>query len=164
MIAISLLKLIQSQFRFPLTSIHGILHWEHVEAIGSHLAAFVEADLEVITLFAYIHDACRFNEEFDPQHGERSSQLAKDLFKSKFIQISTRQLKDLTVACQFHSQKRVKPENITIATCWDADRLDLWRIGITPNPNYLFSGLAKNVSIQELNQWITSGLRGRPKI
>ena len=29
-------------------------------------------------------------------------------------------------------------------TCWDPDRLDLGRVGITPNPRYLCTDAAKN--------------------
>ena len=28
----------------------------------------------------------------------------------------------------------------TIGTCWDADRLDLWRVGITPHARFLRTG------------------------
>jgi uncharacterized protein len=37
-------------------------------------------------------------------------------------------------ACVGHTHKRTHP-NVTIQTCWDADRLDLGRVGITPHPN-----------------------------
>tara|TARA_B100000315_G_scaffold79959_1_gene73252 strand:- start:616 stop:768 length:153 start_codon:yes stop_codon:yes gene_type:complete len=36
--------------------------------------------------------------------------------------------------------------DITIATCWDADRLDLGRVGADPNPKYLFSDEAKRIA------------------
>jgi hypothetical protein len=33
-----------------------------------------------------------------------------------------------------HTQERTHPD-VTIQTCWDADRLDLGRVGIAPHPN-----------------------------
>ena len=42
--------------------------------------------------------------------------------------------------------------DITIQTCWDADRLDLGRIGITPKSHYLGSSLAKDHNFIEMAQ------------
>ncbi len=35
-------------------------------------------------------------------------------------------------------------EEITVLTCWDADRLDLGRVGIRPNARYLCTEPAKD--------------------
>ena len=40
----------------------------------------------------------------------------------------------LLEACNLHTDGR-QVTDITIATCWDADRLDLPRVGIRPNPD-----------------------------
>src|SRR3989344_4339246 len=64
-------------------------------------------------------------------------------YKEILLDITVGQLSNLVIACKSHSQSEIKPENITIATCWDADRLDLWRLGATPNPELLFSEYAK---------------------
>jgi uncharacterized protein len=34
--------------------------------------------------------------------------------------------------------------DVTIQTCWDADRLDLGRVGTKPNPTYLGTAAARN--------------------
>jgi uncharacterized protein len=39
--------------------------------------------------------------------------------------------------------------NITVQTCWDADRLDLGRVGTTPDPRYLCTAAAKQSDIIE---------------
>ena len=39
-----------------------------------------------------------------------------------------------------------RPDCITINTCWDADRLDLGRVGITPDSKYLFNAEAKRIA------------------
>jgi len=36
--------------------------------------------------------------------------------------------------------------NATVATCWDADRLDLGRVDIKPDTRYLFSDEAKGIA------------------
>jgi hypothetical protein len=42
----------------------------------------------------------------------------------------------LMYACIWHTDKDFT-DNITIGTCWDADRLDLGRVGIFPSPQFL---------------------------
>jgi uncharacterized protein len=42
-------------------------------------------------------------------------------------------------ACADHADGYISNDP-TIGACWDADRLDLWRVGITPSPA-LFSTL-----------------------
>jgi uncharacterized protein len=49
-------------------------------------------------------------------------------------------------ACTGHTYERTHP-NITIQTCWDADRLDLGRVGITPHPGRLCTDAAKREDI-----------------
>jgi uncharacterized protein len=39
-------------------------------------------------------------------------------------------------------RERTHPD-ITIQTCWDSDRLDLGRVGVTPHPSRLCSEAAK---------------------
>ena len=45
-------------------------------------------------------------------------------------------------ACSGHTHERTHPD-VTVQTCWDADRLDLGRVGITPHPNYLGTEVAR---------------------
>jgi uncharacterized protein len=45
-------------------------------------------------------------------------------------------------ACRGHTHERTHPD-VTIQTCWDADRLDLGRVGITPHPSRLCTQAAK---------------------
>jgi uncharacterized protein len=52
-------------------------------------------------------------------------------------------------ACEGHTHERTHPD-VTIQTCWDADRLDLGRVGITPHPSRLCTGAARE---QEMIKW-----------
>ena len=49
-------------------------------------------------------------------------------------------------ACAGHTHERTLP-NVTIQTCWDADRLDLGRVGITSHPSCLCTDAAKRLDI-----------------
>ena len=45
-------------------------------------------------------------------------------------------------ACAGHTHEHTHPD-VTIQTCWDADRLDLGRVGIMPEPDFLCTEFAR---------------------
>lgn len=125
-------------------SIHGINHWRRVREIGDRLAKqYKDADYYVINYFAYIHDVKRQDDGDDPEHGARAAKYALELYKDGWRELSEEQMKKLMYACQFHSQSDAKSDDITIQICWDADRLDLWRLGIAPDPVMLYTNEAR---------------------
>jgi len=69
----------------PLSSIHGSSHWRRVERFGLKVAEANGADREVVSLFAYLHDARRVNNDDDPGHGERAVVLLDELIKENII-------------------------------------------------------------------------------
>ena len=140
----AILQRIKDQYQLNLNSDHGISHWRRVDEIGLYLSRKTKADTTVVSLFAYLHDSKRINEDYDPEHGARAGLFARDLYEEELLDITVSQLNNLITACKFHSKSEIKPANITVATCFDADRLDLWRLGATPDPEYLFSKTAKS--------------------
>lgn len=114
-------------------SLHGPNHWKNVERNGLALAAVTGADLVVVRLFAVFHDAERQNESYDPEHGQRAAKFAQQLHGTLFT-VSDEQLNQLCFACIWHHQGQVTGD-ATIGTCWDADRLDLPRVGVRPHPS-----------------------------
>lgn len=139
----ALLDRIKSQYQLDLNYLHGISHWERVNKIGLYLSKETKADTTVLSLFAYLHDSKRIDEESDSEHGERSALFAQQLYEEGLLDITADQLDSLVTACEIHSNSRAKVNDATVATCLDADRLDLWRLGITPEPELLFSDAAK---------------------
>lgn len=115
------------------TSIHGLQHIENVERNGNILAKSTNADLVVIHYFAMYHDKCRENENFDPDHGLRASILIEKERNTILKDLTDIQIELLKYACKNHTHLH-KTNDITINTCFDADRLDLTRIGCTLNP------------------------------
>lgn len=75
------------------------------------------------------------NENIDPGHGDRAADFAAAL-NLKFYDLKPPQLGQLCTAIRFHSDGEIHSDP-TIQTCWDADRLDLGRIGIKPSTKYL---------------------------
>ena len=111
------------------------------------------ADTEVLTLFAYLHDSKRENENDEPYHGLRSAVFMDDLYKKGVLgNLSNRQWMQLMTACTFHCLPNEKSDDITVQTCWDADRLDLWRVGIKPQKQFLNTDFAKKEKIIKLWQ------------
>ena len=54
----------------------------------------------------------------------------------------------LVEACRYHSDGIVDAHP-TIQACWDADRLDLGRVGIRPDPRFLCTGYARRPEVIE---------------
>ena len=126
--------------------IHGLEHWQHVERNGLYLARFSGADPLVVSCFAYCHDCMRENDGFDPEHGPRGAKYAKSL-GANFLELSKKQLETLCLACETHTSGS-STEDITVGTCWDADRLDLGRIGIVPDKKFLQTKEAKRIAVK----------------
>jgi len=56
---------------------HGLSHWQAVERNGHYLSRFIDADIKVISYFAYSHDCMRENDDIDPKHGHRGAMFAE---------------------------------------------------------------------------------------
>ena len=123
-------------------SIHGPNHWRNVELYGLQLCQLNGADETVVRLFAVFHDAERHNEGHDPHHGQRAAELVRHLHGEVF-NITDDQLRLLDDACRFHNDGLTTPD-LTIGTCWDADRMDLPRVGITPRSDKMSTQLGKD--------------------
>lgn len=144
----TVLKLVSSQFKLDINGDHGKPHWERVEKIGLYLAKNTKSDIEVIRLFALLHDSRRDDEFDDPEHGVRAALYAEDLSKQEVLRLSKFQLKQLVYACRHHSSKKAKSDDVTVQICWDADRLDLLRLGIQPEAEYLSTDLGKKIAVE----------------
>ncbi|MDD2466563.1 MAG: hypothetical protein PHI97_21405 [Desulfobulbus sp.] len=122
--------------------IHGLGHWARVYANGMHLAAINGADTDVVELFALFHDSRRLDDHADPEHGPRGAELAQQ-FHGNLLQLSTDKFELLLTACRLHTAARTH-DNLSVQTCFDADRLDLGRIGKRVNPEYLCTPVARD--------------------
>jgi len=119
------------------SSIHGEQHWQSVARIGSRLAAdTAAADLRLVLLFAALHDACRENENHDPDHGRRAGSLIDQLHGSGELSLDRDELARMRDAVARHNDGEISRDP-TIGVCWDADRLCLPRVGIEPRDELL---------------------------
>ena len=137
-----ILQAIFEGYALPLDGEHGPRHWGRVLVNGTKLAEVTGADLRVIGMFALFHDSRRKYEGIDNGHGKRGAKLAQTLHEAGTLGLTDDQFDLLYDACARHTGGKVKAHP-TIQTCWDADRLDLGRVGITPDPRYLCTTAAK---------------------
>ena len=64
-----ILQAVLEDYALPRDGDHGVAHWARVLENGLRLAEQAGAHLEVVRLFAVLHDARRVNEHTDPDHG-----------------------------------------------------------------------------------------------
>ena len=141
MISQELMALIEQGFALHLNGIHGKAHWARVRNNGLRLAEQTGADPKVVELFAFLHDSKRMNDGHDPKHGARAAQWAESL-RGSLLDLPDSEFELLCFACEHHTDGLTEAD-VTIQTCWDADRLDLVRIGIRPDPRRLCTLAAK---------------------
>lgn len=143
-----LLKHAREKIKIDIDHIHGQGHWERVEKYGHYLADSNGADKKVLSLFAYTHDLGRENDSYeDFFHGRRSAEIVRDFFARGIIDVTSVQLEKLLYACVHHTELHAESDDLTIRTCWDSDRLDIWRVGLEPNPAYLYTQEAKDPKV-----------------
>ena len=122
---------------------HGVLHWARVLENGLRVADVNGADREVVTLFALFHDARRLNESRDHGHGQRGGDFARTL-RGSLVHLDDAQFTLFYEACRLHTDGHTDADP-TLQACWDADRLDLGRVGITPAPHRLCTAAARSL-------------------
>ena len=142
---IPLWQLVIAQFRLPEPTDHGATHWLTVLRNGMELCRHHPADEEIVRLFALFHDSCRHDEYADPGHGSRGAQLAIEFRQADHFHLDDPRMELLVTACRIHNGGMPQSDP-TLAVCLDADRLDLGRVGITPDPLRLSTSTAKSIA------------------
>lgn len=133
---------VHSQWKLGET--HGISHWDRVYNNGLKLIT-PEVNSLVVSLFAYLHDSCRLNDGEDINHGKRAAKWIDTLRDTYLKTVSDEDIVLLKEACCLHTIAH-KTGNPTIDACFDADRLDLWRVGIIPDPQRLATEKGKTIA------------------
>jgi uncharacterized protein len=117
---------------FDITGIHGVTHWDRVRDIGLFLSEETGADETVIKLFALFHDSMRVSNREDDGHGYRAYLLLSQC-RGILFDLDDVRFNQLRHACMLHTNE-IHNSDVTIATCYDADRLDLVRLNREINP------------------------------
>lgn len=138
-----IMEAILEGYRLPQRGHHGVTHWARVMENGLRIAQKNGADTEVVTLFALFHDSRRVNERVDSGHGQRGGNFARTL-RGSLVHLDDNRFELLYEACRLHTDGLIEA-NPTIQACWDADRLDLGRVGITPHKRLLCTEEARSM-------------------
>lgn len=141
----ALIEAILREYSLPPFGLHGLAHWARVYENGLLLAEATGANRNIIKLFSVLHDSRRCNEGIDPGHGQRAAEFARTL-RDRFIHLKDEDFELLYRACADHTQGG-SDENITVQTCFDADRLDLARAGIYPQMKRLCTKPARSLEL-----------------
>lgn len=128
--------------------LHGLGHWARVLENGTRVAESSGGDVAVVQLFAVLHDARRHDDGHDPDHGPRGADLAREM-RGRLFELPDDSFDRLVTACEQHTHVRSHPD-VTVQCCFDADRLDLGRVGIWPDVRYLSTPAARE---SELRAW-----------
>ncbi len=149
------MKEIRSQFRLDWHGIHGASHWARVRRHGVNLARAEGADERIPALFSVLHDSQRENEGHDPAHGLRAAEYAAWLRKRGFFELDDAAFRLLQLACRGHSDGLMEAD-ISVQVCWDADRLDLGRVGVFPDFRRLCTSTARQPQVIDVAwRWST---------
>src|SRR5689334_2687085 len=113
------------------SSVHGERHWRAVARAAVEIRRADPApDGTVLFLFAALHDARRELETRDPEHGPRAARLAEQLRADGVFVVDDERMAKLVEACELHDTGVVS-DDPTIGACYDADRVNLTRLGFT---------------------------------
>ena len=92
-------------------------------------------------LFAYYHDILRLNDGADPDHGKRAAELLRRVKTvANLGHVPTDVMDKICYACENHTAMQRSGDPL-IDICFDADRLDLMRVGIKPDPRMMATNI-----------------------
>lgn len=121
---------------------HGLPHCQKVERNGIILGLGIregnlcfreDVNMRVVRAFAYIHDKYRVNDGPDDEHGSRAAEVIPAIRNTVLKDLTDDEIILLEKACRYHTTEQ-RTGIPTVDVCFDADRLDLGRVGIEPDP------------------------------
>lgn len=111
---------------------HSLRVEKNIHLLGMR-AGIKKRERDRMRAFAYWHDVMR-STDHDPEHGKRASEVIEQgRGRNKF---QTGDVDRLSFACKHHSTM-LRSGDPLIDICFDADRLDLFYRGFTPDPDLM---------------------------
>jgi uncharacterized protein len=169
------LPALQRFVRFS-SEIHGPAHWARVRRFGRALAERLDLPPEAsacVELFAWLHDLAREDDGPSPLHGVEGAAQVEAVLPAIAEAVTPAQIDVVKKAIELHVDGLVAarawergafeglpwPRDLlvtTIGCCWDADRLDLPRVGVWPAERYMSTPAWREVAE------LSAALRGGP--
>lgn len=162
-----------NQAKLAESSIHGVAHWIAVMNNATNIFNELSAEFGgwkaqqlrythgIALLFGLFHDCMRENEDSDRGHGERAAMVIDDEYFTELIDCGFTPSALLAVikACAYHDYVMDifdwptgisdKMMNLYMGVCLDADRLELPRVGVEIDFDYLHTGVAKKIAAEQ---------------
>lgn len=137
---------------------HGDRHWRCVALVGLWLADGIEEEIDrdFILTFAMLHDIARRDDGKDIMHGVRAGLLFQRIVECGRLPGWDRHDRERVHAMHYAIRNHCEdwytadvsdetaPLVIEQAICCDADRLNRWRLGEQPDPQYLATRAARS--------------------
>lgn len=137
------------------SDLHGPKHWARVAHFGKKLATLHGLDErahQCVELFAWTHDLARLSEGEDLEHSQRGAEFLPRVIGHLNLSLNDEVILLTRRAIEFHNAGFDAEQAyhqgllegfdwnkddllLTVGACWDADRLDLLRLGREPDPN-----------------------------
>lgn len=122
-------------------NIHGIPHLRRVAVTAGRIAASIGEDIESAVVAGFLHDCARSDDAGGTRHAHDSAILAKKLLSMYYPHLDAAHLCD---AISRHADGKTT-KDLLIGCVWDADRLDLRRLGIEVDPDLLCTSIARRI-------------------
>ncbi len=150
------IKLLEAHRRFK-SVLHGPRHWVRVHRFGTLMADEYGLDSEkrrCVEIFAWTHDLVREDDGPGNQHARDGAAYLDIVLPQVFGGLTAQQTAAIRAAIHYHSDGMAAEEAYyrgyldgtgwdeataiqVIGCCWDADRLDLMRLGRRPRPDLM---------------------------
>jgi uncharacterized protein len=159
-----IIKALKAHARFP-SRIHGPAHWARVHRFGVLLAEREQlpaAGRVCVEVFAWVHDLAREDDSGSNHHAIEGAASLDRVLPAIFDGLSSEQVETIRAAIRYHSDGMTAgraydagafddlawPRELvvpTIGCCWDADRLDLPRVGVHPGAQFMSTSAWREV-------------------
>ncbi len=138
---------------------YGDRHWRATALTGLHLTELTPgADAEGVVMFACLFDVMREGDGPDRAHAARAADLFLELVAEGldgFPPDSPRS-EAMEYAIRFHEAGLIT-DDVVVGVCWDADRLQAFRLGVRPKLHSLSTRAAKDPSSMQLGEGLALG-------
>lgn len=125
---------------------HGPDHWARVSQHALAVSRSLGIDPLVPFIFGLVHDSQRLDDGADPEHGPRAAAFVRSRRNDLFALLAGDAMEALALACDLHSDGQTEGE-AWLRAAWDADRLDLGRVDVVPDPDYLCTDYARRPEV-----------------
>lgn len=141
---------------FSNSNIHGIKHLRKVAYLAGRFATCLNTNIEAAVIGGYLHDCARIDDGVGNHHAHKSAVLAEKILNE--IYPNYVESKTIYNAIYSHADGLISDDKI-IGCVWDADRLNLIRLGIIPQLDLLSTPVARRLLSRFLNSELIHRVR-----